>query len=349
MVAVDVGGYGLRAVQFTKSKTGATITKSGFALLPPGAVEGGEVVDVDAVAVALKSMWSKSKFSSKQVVFGLSNKRLVVRQMDLDWDEDEDFRRALKYQVADHIPIATMNEVNLDYHTLAEYEMTDADGNPRRMKRVLVVAAVKEMVEKFVTAIEKAGLQPVKADLNSFALIRASQPHPAVTDTAEATIDMGTDVTNVVVHQGGQPQFVRTLTGSAGRFLTETLSQQFSWTVEEAERSKVELGLATTPGTTPHPAQEVIDHVISAATAEVRNSVDFFLSNAPHVTSLSRVVLSGGAGNLKGLAERLSSELKVPVEYSTPAHATASKGLTVPDGITEQQLSVAVGLAMGAS
>lgn len=347
MVAVDVGGYGLRAVQFTPGKNGPAISKIAFTPLPPSAVQGGTVVDSDAVAAALKEMWGRAKFTTKQVVFGVSNQDVIVRQMDLDYDEDGDFRRALRYQVADHIPVS-VDETNLDFHTLQEYDTTDAEGQERRMKRILLVAAAKEMVDSFVSAFQKAGLQPVKADLDQFALIRSVNPVPSSSETAEVIVDIGSDNTIIVIHQGGQPQFTRTVSGQSGKFLTETLSRQFSWTSQEAENSKVQLGLTTAPGATPHPAQQVIDHVVSQISGVIRNSVEFYISSAPHVTSLSRVVLTGGGSTIAGFAERLASELKVPVEAGRPLSVVSGKKTTIPEGISEQQLSVAIGLAMGA-
>lgn len=349
MVAVDLGGSSLRAVQFTLGKNVPTLGKVAYAPLPPGAVVGGEVKDVEAVSAALKDMWAREKFSTKQVVFGLANTGVLVRQIDLDWDVEADFRKSLKYQVADYLTM-DVEEAILDYHTLAEYEVADPAGEPLRKKQILIVAANKEMVGAFVEAFRKAGLRPTKADIVPFALIRAANPQPASAETAEVAVDMGLDVTSVIIHQGGQPRFVRMVSGQGGRALNSELCKAFGWSEEDAERSKIQLGLtAPGAGAQPHPAQQIINHVVSAWINEIRNSVDFYLQNTPQVNQISRLVLTGGSANIKGLAQRLASELRVTVEYGTPVHAVPTgKKVTVPEGTTEQQLSVAVGLAMGA-
>ena len=99
-----------------------------------------------------------------------------------------------------------------------------------------------------------------------------------------------------------------------------------------------------------HPAQTLINESVSRLIGEVRQTVDFFLTSGSDVGSLSRVVLTGGGGNLSGFAQRLSSEVRVPVEHGNPLdHLSVGRRVRIPEGITPQELSTAFGLAMGAS
>jgi type IV pilus assembly protein PilM len=354
MVAVDLGGSGIRAAEFKTGKGAPVIGKVGYIALPPGAIEGGEVKDVEAVGNALKELWSREKFSSKQVVFGIANGNVLVRIKTLEWDVEADFRKSLKYQpgVAEDLSF-DVDKANLDFHTLYEYMATMPDGSEKKMKSVLLVAAEKDMVDQFVDAIRAGGLHPVHADLTPFALIRSVNPtaHDDANDeTVEVIIDMGLDVTNVILHQNGQPRFVRIVSGQAGRHLTQTLADQFNWSESDSERTKVELGLTggVSADGQQHPAQQIINHVVSAFITEIRTSIDYFLSSTPQISSVSRVVLTGGGTNIKGLKERIASELRVPVEYGTPTQSVeAGKSVVIPEGLSESQLSVAYGLAMG--
>src|SRR5213079_2027611 len=45
----------------------------------------GEVVDVDIVSEAIKHLWTSAKFSTKKVVLGVANQKVIVRQVDLPW------------------------------------------------------------------------------------------------------------------------------------------------------------------------------------------------------------------------------------------------------------------------
>lgn len=367
VVGLDIGSSGLRAVQFSLGKGAPVLEKVGTILLPRGAVEAGEIKDVAAVTGALKELWANHKFSTKHVHIGVASDNVLVRQMDLDWMEPAEFAKALKYQVVDVISMP-VEEANLDYHVLGEFDAPDENGTTKRMVRILLVAATIETVDGFVNAVRDAGLLPVKADLVPFALIRASRPGPAVPNSAEAVIDIGADVTNVIIHQGGQPRFVRIVTGQGGNAITDALVERFGWTAEDAERTKAELGLSTqmqasamsgdnvfadgqpsAPAAQEHPAQAVITQVTAAFIGEIRTSLDFFLSSSGDIDTLSRVVLTGGGSLMKGLASRLASELRMPVEYGTPMQGLAKGKSLTTDDMADQRMAVAVGLALGAS
>lgn len=166
---------------------------------------------------------------------------------------------------------------------------------------------------------------------------------------AEALVDVGADVTNIVVHQGGVPRFVRILL-LGGNEITEAVADRMGVPAEEAEAIKQSIGLPVDP-TLPdaHPASGVIATAGAALVEEVRGSLDYYLTQ-PEANRLDRVVLSGGGGLLLGLAERLSAAARLPV-----THRTAFPRLTIgKTGLSADQLasveplaSVPVGLALG--
>lgn len=343
VVALDVGSSGLRAAQFALPGTlaGALQRRRGTPRLeryatvplPPGAVGGGVVADPAVLGKVLKELWSAGRFTTRKVVFGLANDRVLVRQLDLDWMEPADFRLALPYSVADQIPMA-VEDANLDYHVLADIPASAEHGVERTL-RILLVAAARDMVEGFVTALGEAGLTAVKAELAPFALIRAARrlPRPAppavpipsaaarepglASSTAEAIVDIGAETLTVLVHVDGQPRFVRTVGQLGGRFITGELQQKFGWSYEEAEQAKARYGLPRQRAAgddllaLEHPAQQAIEERVTAVVAEIRTTLNFFLSAGTGVTRLSRVVLTGGGTQLEGLAGRVGAALGV--------------------------------------
>jgi type IV pilus assembly protein PilM len=165
-----------------------------------------------------------------------------------------------------------------------------------RQLRVLLVAAARDMVGSSLAAVEAAGLRPTMVDLTSFAVLRSlvTSAGSFGTVTAEALVDVGASVTNIVVHEGGVPRFVRILLMGGG-------------------------------------------------------DMDYDLAQ-PGAVRVDRLVLSGGGSRLGGLAERLSSATRLPVELARPLSAL-KLGKT---GLTDEQLAyvepmvtVPVGLAMG--
>jgi type IV pilus assembly protein PilM len=135
-VGLDIGTSGVRAAELAFGKGPATLQRFGQVALPVGAVRDGEVADPQLVADAIKHLWSTAKFSSKRVVLGVANQKVIVRQVDLPWMPNDELRKSLPMQVQDFIPIPVEQAI-LDYHAIEEVN----DGAGARALRVLLVAA----------------------------------------------------------------------------------------------------------------------------------------------------------------------------------------------------------------
>jgi type IV pilus assembly protein PilM len=254
-------------------------------------------------------------------------------------------RQGLRYQVQDYIPIP-VEEAILDYHALEDL----TDGTGARMLRVLLVAASRDMVSSMLSAVTAAGLKPTAVDLTSFALLRslAKIDEIGMSGAAEALVDIGANVTNIVVHHGGSPRFVRILLMGGGD-VTEALAERAGIPLEQAESMKQSVGMAIPAQGDAHPAVRVIDSVGASLVEEIRGSLDYY-SAQPAAVRIGRILITGGGSRLGGLCERLAASTRLPVEQSS-----ALTGLRLgKTGLSTEQLqyvepliSVPVGLAMG--
>jgi type IV pilus assembly protein PilM len=277
---------------------------------------------------------------------GVANQKVVVRQVDLPWLPVNELRKSLSFQVQDFIPMPVEQAI-LDFHPLEEFT-NDAGG---RMLRVLLVAAARDMVGSAMEAVQKAGLQPSMVDLNSFAVLRSLALGSSGIGSmeAEALVDIGASVTNIVVHQGGVPRFVRILL-MGGADITDAVAERLGVPMDQAESVKQGSGLMTIAGSVDsHPASRAIEQTGSAFVEEVRGSLDYYLAQTG-ATRIGRVVISGGGSRLSGLVERLAAATRLPVEVARPMSALklGKTGLTSDQlAYVEPMVTVPVGLAMG--
>ena len=340
-IGLDIGTSSVRAAQVTVTKSGPVLDRFGQVALPPGVVRDGEVVDPDAVAQAIKTLWAQAKFTKKDVVLGVSNQKVVVRLVDIPWMPQDELRAALKFQVADLLPMPVDDAV-LDFVPLEE-----VTSDATRLYRGLLVAASQDAVLDSIRAVQKAGLKVSTVDLTPFAVMRVAGTRDSLgLGGPEAVVDIGAKVTNIVVHEGGAPKFVRILL-LGGDDITGAIVEKLGLSTPEAEQLKRNPAALADPASAA--ARKVVDAALTEFVDEVRGSVDYFVAMSGG-RPLTRFVLSGGGSLADGLAQRLATAVRTPVEYGRP-FANVQVGNT---GLSPEQLqyvepmsAVPVGLAMG--
>jgi len=233
-IGIDVGSTAVRVAEVAAGDV-PVVVRAAQVPLAPGAVEAGEVRQVEAVAEALREVLAKSGVKSKQVYLGVGNQRVIVREVVLPWLPEKELRDTLAFQVQEFIPMAT-DEAVLDFDPLGEL-----DRGGRRMQRILLVAAHKAMINALVDAALAAKLDPIGIDLTPFAVIRAVGTGEEGLDLDasgdEAIIDIGAQITSICVHDRGITRFVRMLP-SGGRDITLALASNLGIDEKLAERLK---------------------------------------------------------------------------------------------------------------
>ena len=341
-VGLDIGSTAVRAAELSVTGGQVSVLRAAQVKVADGAVQNGEVRQPEAVADALRELWSVGKFKSRQVVMGVGNQRVVVREIGLPWLPEKELRDSLGFQVQEFIPMS-VDEVVLDFDTLGEFEQEG-----RRMIRILLVAAQRVMVDAVVAAAEGAKLEPVGLDLVPFALVRAVGASDAGMDLDqagdEAVVDVGAHVTNICVHARGITRFVRILP-SGGRDVTLAIARALGVEDEVAERLKKGEDLEAAP-----PREEVNRAALARASSfvdEIRSSLEFYTAQAQG-SRIGRVLVTGGGSKLEGLLDLLVERIPVPVERGHVFERAVPKLELDERALNEAEpvLAVAIGLAI---
>lgn len=346
-IGLDIGSSAVRAVQVSAhGRRPTTLDRIGQVELPPGAIRAGEVIDGEVVTQALRTLWERAGFTSRKVALGLGNQQVVVRQVDLPYLPPAELRSSLELQAQEYIPIP-IEQAILDMHVLENYETEDG----ARFSRILLVAAQRTMVEALTTCVRAAKLSPVQVDLDAFAMLRSLVPQTLLpARDGEMLLDIGSDVTNIVVHDNGVPKFVRILLMGGGA-ITASLTGTLGLSHEEAERTKAAAGMAGNGLMPSDEAGGLVTERANRFVEEIRGSLDYYTTQAESIP-VKHVVLSGGGAQLPNLKQCLSSELGLPVEHGHPMQELKIGKVEYDHGQlidAESHLAVAIGLAVGAT
>jgi type IV pilus assembly protein PilM len=334
-IGLDIGSSSIRAVEVRRTKDEYVLTNFGQVPLPPGTVQAGIVEEPVAVTSALKQLWAACKFSTKQVRVGVTNPQLVVRETSVSNLPAKEMRKSLPFQVRDMLPLAVERSL-LDFRPLEE-----PGDNPT--VRGLLIAMPKDAVLAIVQAVEKAGLHVVNVDLASLALLRAASRLDA---QVEAIVDIGAEITSVVVHADGEPLIVRTVP-RGGSEVTESIAGRLGITSAEAEALKRRFGLHGDGR--PETAAAAAD-AIRPLINELRSSFTY-LASGERQKQVTRISLCGGSALMPGLAEHVQQQLGVVVMYADSAGRLRDTRRARERGFDSfvPSAAVSIGLTLGAA
>ncbi|HEX8627442.1 MAG TPA: type IV pilus assembly protein PilM [Catenuloplanes sp.] len=335
LIGLDIGAMSIRAVETRRGKDGQSLTAFGQAPLPAGAVQAGVITDDKAVTSVLKQLWAANTFRSRQVVLGVTNPQIVVREMSVSNLPPRELRASLPFQVRDVLPLPVEKSL-LDFYPLE-------DPGTNTTVRGLLIAAPKDPVMTAVQAVQRAGLHVTRVDLASFALLRAASQ---LDSQVEALVDIGAQSTSVVVHTDGNPLIVRTVP-RGGTEITEKIATRLRISAAEAEALKCRVGLL--PDRDPDTA-EAIDDAVRPLINELRSSFTY-LASGERQSRVTRVALSGGGSLLPGLPDVIAEQLDVTAVIADPVMRLRDVRRGKRDELSRFRSSAAVsiGLTLGAA
>ncbi|WP_182111187.1 MULTISPECIES: type IV pilus assembly protein PilM [unclassified Actinotalea] len=344
VIGLDIGSTAVRAAELELSgprgRAAATLVRYAEEPLPAGAVQDAQVAEPHTVASALKELWRRGKFSSKEVVLGVGNPRVIVRELELPWLPMHQLRASLPFQVQELLPMP-VEEALLDYYPTGEFA-----GPSGRTLQGMLVAASRDTVRVNVMAAESAGLKPQMVDLNAFALLRAMS-RGELADQVVAMVDVGARVTNVIIARRSVPRFARTLP-SGGQDVTDALAGHLHVAVHEAENLKREIGVGFSVSPELSSGAAAIGEVTRGLVEAVRNTFVYYQGNNPGA-GIDVVLLTGGGAQLPGLGQYLATASRLPVAIGDPL-ATLKVGADVSAHLPaggSALMALPVGLAFG--
>jgi len=359
-VGLDIDRGSLKAVQISGAGGGYVLQHVGYHRLPPGTILDGEVADHDLLAAEIREFWDSHSFNGKSVIIGVSNQKVVVRLLDFPRMRPEDLQGAISFEAQDHIPMP-LDEAVLDYVVLGpREERSDLD-------RVLVVAAQKEMISRYTSAVRSSGLRPAGVDVKALSLTRSTLPDPFFGDEgAVLLLDVGAEITNLVVADRGNPVLTRFVPVGLVDFVAAVV-ELADLPEDEAERQaldpRVRLGsqLDEEPedseaepeddGFDPALVYDVRRGLEGAAQTladEVQRSIEHHRTQEA-AREVSRVLLSGEAALIPNLDGYLGELLDVPTERGNPVERISANRSNISDDqlrAMEPVLAVAFGLGM---
>ncbi len=335
-----------REVRIVEMRGGAQpqILKAGTVPLPPGAMDGERVVQIDTLADVIRGLHAKLGCQSRSAVVGMGIQSVVSRILAIPRVPDSELRTVIEGELA-HYQILRAGTGAFDYFRMdADSAASDA------MPSVLLMATEERIAQGYRTVLDKANLQMLALEPISLSLFRAAY---AVLGNEPAALCLAVTPqrSELSILDHGQIRLYRRLDVGSNDFIKgrktpsslpsgainlasdlNTLADNpldtprpapFRFDTDEEEGDTAELDPTTAPPRTSradrmNDGDKIMPQAAATLATEVQRSLDYYRREFPSATAISRVLLTTNDPEASGLSEWLANALRMDVRVTEP-------------------------------
>jgi type IV pilus assembly protein PilM len=336
LVGIDIGSRSIKLVQLKETKSGYELVKIGMAPLPAQAIVDTTLMDIPAIAEAVRGLIKKLDVKVKQAACSISGNSVIIRQIGFPLMTSDELEEQIQWEAEQYIPF-DINDVNIDFHILGPNE-TD----PKQMN-VILAASKKDIISDYLSLFNQAGIALTVLDVDVFALQNVFEAnYEPSTDDVIALADIGDTTINLTIIKNGGSLFTRDIQ-LGGNLYTQEIRKNLAVTFDEAENLKLAWN-----GDGDEAVGGVILQCNETVVMELYRTMNYYAANAG-VDKVTGVFVSGGCCQTPFLLDALRTRLELPVELIDPFRKINCPDKQFDPGYLSQMgphVSVAVGLAM---
>lgn len=336
LLGLDIGSNTIKAVQLVREETGFRLHTAGSTPAPLKGFASEAEADLKTMSEAIRTLIADLKVSTPNVVSALPESAIFTKVLSLPPLTDKELASAIHWEAEQCVPVP-LEEVNLVWEVLSRPKKT-TEGK----MEVLLIAAPKNLGEKYVRVLEGAGLRPVALETEGIAVARSLVGESPDSPTA-LIISIGAQTTDLCIVKEGKITLTRSIS-TGGTALARAIATALGFELSRAEEYKKSYGLLK--GEMEDKILEAIKPVFDVIVTEVKRALAFYQEQNPS-SSVKRVVLCGGSAKLPGVVVYLAETLGLEVQIGDP-WVKVSMDEKTREKLTKEAptYAVSVGLAM---
>ncbi len=333
-VGLDIGSKTIKVVELNKSGNTYSLAGAGVVGHSGAGIEKlSEERDFVALADVIKKLFKSSGINKREVAVSLPEPLVFTRTIKLPLLTDQEVAAAIKWEAEQYIPIPVKDAI-IQHQVL---ERNSSAGTNEVI--VLLVAAPRALVEKYITLLNYAKLSVEAAETELISLARSVSPP----NQTALLIDYGARSVNIAISKKGMLVFSRSIP-TAGDALTRAISQTLGVTPAQAEEYKRVYGLSGSQ--LEGKIKVALEPILKGVIDEIRKAIHFYQTDEKG-DAPSAAIISGGVAGTPELISYLTSTLGIEVLIANPFSRVAVAQNTWSVLAPYAPLySIAVGLAL---
>jgi type IV pilus assembly protein PilM len=199
--------------------------------VPGNVSQSDSKLDQDKVTELVRQLVRENKIVTKNVVVGLPSNKVFATVINTPKLDNAQLGKAIRYQAEQYIPMA-IDQVKLDHAVIDQSK----DGKDLE---VLLVAAPKTAVDKYMGILEGAGLEPLALEANAIATARAIVP---ASNLSVVVLDLGSLDSDISIISNNTPRLIRSVP-VGGLTLVKAVAQNLGLDETQATQFTYKFGL----------------------------------------------------------------------------------------------------------
>ena len=343
IVGIDIGSSSIKIAQFKK-------VDSDLMLVYSNVVEFSQEAGPDTKLTTLNKALGGIDIKKSEFICVINCPGTFTLELTVPYMSHSELTEAVKWQARKFIPFIA-EDTEVDFQIQGE-----VNEKGTKHLRILVSLSPKKTIAENLSLLNQAGIKPTSLIPAPLALKSLIDRLGAVKDETLAILEIGANITEIVIFKSNMPVFNRKIPVT-GMDFTKSFNTKLA-----SERGVLELSLKESEqikricGIPKVASQELIDGKISCIQAislmrpvlerlsnQISQSFDYYHESwSPD--KINRLIIYGGGAKLKGLDEFLASELNIKVELGD-----CVAGVDKLEGALKKEDSLQLDLAIGAA
>lgn len=333
---LDIGTSTTRVVWLDREDDKISYVSSLTVPTPAQGVQSESPFDQQEMAQVINKLVIDAKITTNNVTIALPENHAYTKVIEMPVLSDNELASAIYWEAEQYIPVP------LDTVTLAWSKLRTLKSSlPEEKMQVLLVAAPKELIKRYQTILDIAGLTIVSVETEILSIIRALSSSNHTPTSLIANI--GTMSTTLGIVQNGLLTFNYSVP-LGGVALTRAIAADFGLQLAQAEEYKRVYGLSDK--NFGGKVGQAIQPILTSLLTEVKKAMTFYSEKYANESPITQILLTGGGASLPGLGIYFAQHIGIEAVIANPWSMLNIQGVPAAIESKGPDYTVAVGLAL---
>jgi type IV pilus assembly protein PilM len=333
---LDIGSTAMKVVWVNNEKNGITYNTSLSIATPQQGLYSESPFDHQEMASVINKMVVDAKITTNNVNVALPENHAFTKVIEMPILSNHELESAIYWEAEQYIPVP------LESVTLAWCKLRNVKTSLSEEKmQILLVAASKELIKRYQTILDLAGLTVVSLETEILSVIRGLTLYETI--PTSLVVHIGAMSTILCIVQEGILVF-NYFVPLGGVALTRAIASDFGLSFEQAEEYKRVYGLSG--NNLGGKIGKAIQPILTALVTEIKKALSYYTEKYKNDSSITQVLVTGGSSSLPGLSVYLARQLGFEVVIANPWEMLKMQGVPADVEKVGSAYCVAIGLAL---